>query len=39
MLTNTKELKGLEIRATDGRLGTVSDFLFDDARWQVRWLR
>ena len=24
--------------ASDGRLGTVSDFLFDDARWMVRWL-
>jgi hypothetical protein len=22
----------------DGRLGTVSDFLFDDASWIVRWL-
>jgi hypothetical protein len=23
---------------TDGRIGTVKDFLFLDDRWQVRWL-
>ncbi len=31
-------LRGFAIVASDGRLGTVSDFLFDDAAWQVRWL-
>ena len=31
-------LKGFAIVASDGRLGTVSDFLFDDAAWHVRWL-
>jgi uncharacterized protein YrrD len=29
---------GLAIEASDGRIGTVSDFLFDDRTWQVRWL-
>jgi hypothetical protein len=24
--------------ASDGQLGTVSDFLFDDASWLIRWL-
>ncbi|WP_020177333.1 PRC-barrel domain-containing protein [Methyloferula stellata] len=31
-------MKGYAIAATDGRIGTVSDFLFDDTNWQIRWL-
>jgi sporulation protein YlmC with PRC-barrel domain len=31
-------LKGFAIEATDGRIGTVSDFLFDDRTWKVRWM-
>jgi hypothetical protein len=31
-------INGYAIAASDGRLGTVSDFLFDDASWLVRWL-
>jgi uncharacterized protein YrrD len=31
-------LKGLSVEAKDGALGTVSDFLFDDSSWKVRWL-
>src|SRR5471032_1770627 len=38
MLWNASSIKGYAIEATDGRLGTVSDFLFDDASWLVRWL-
>ncbi|MGB8528989.1 MAG: PRC-barrel domain-containing protein [Rhodoplanes sp.] len=38
MLRNASAIKGYAIGATDGRLGTVSDFLFDDASWLVRWL-
>ena len=38
MLRNASAIKGYAIAATDGRLGTVSDFLFDDANWLVRWL-
>jgi uncharacterized protein YrrD len=30
--------KGFSIEATDGKIGTVSDFLFDDATWKLRWL-
>jgi len=38
MLWNASVISGYAIAASDGRLGTVSDFLFDDARWSVRWL-
>jgi sporulation protein YlmC with PRC-barrel domain len=38
MLWNASAIKGYAIAASDGRLGTVSDFLFDDASWSVRWL-
>jgi hypothetical protein len=31
-------IDGYAIAASDGRLGTFSDFLFDDASWLVRWL-
>jgi sporulation protein YlmC with PRC-barrel domain len=38
MFWNASVIKGYTIAATDGRLGTVSDFLFDDASWKIRWL-
>ena len=38
MLWNASAIKGYAVAASDGRLGTVNDFLFDDARWAVRWL-
>jgi uncharacterized protein YrrD len=38
MLRNASAIHGCAIVASDGRLGTVSDFLFDDASWLVRWL-
>jgi sporulation protein YlmC with PRC-barrel domain len=38
MLTISSELGGYAITASDGRLGTVSDLLFDDASWLIRWL-
>jgi hypothetical protein len=38
MLEAISALKGFAIEATDGRMGTVVDFLFDDASWKVRWL-
>jgi hypothetical protein len=31
-------LKGFTIKASDGGIGTVVDFLFDDTSWKVRWL-
>ncbi len=38
MLTNNKNLKGLVIRATDGEIGTVDEFYFDDQSWAIRYL-
>jgi len=38
MLRNTSAINGYSIEAIDGQIGTVSDFLFDDATWLVRWL-
>jgi hypothetical protein len=38
MLINAKHLKGLTIRATDGELGTVDQFYFDDESWGIRYL-
>jgi hypothetical protein len=38
MLTNAAHLKGLVIRATDGELGTVDQFYFDDETWAIRYL-
>ena len=31
-------LKGFAIEASDGKIGTVSDFLFDDKAWKIRWM-
>lgn len=38
MLTTASEIKGYAIAARDGDLGKVSDLLFDDSSWLVRWL-
>jgi hypothetical protein len=38
MLRNASTICDYAVAASDGRLGTVSDFLFDDARWLARWL-
>lgn len=38
MLNAVSSLKGFDIRAQDGSLGTVSDFPFDDSIWKVRWM-
>jgi hypothetical protein len=38
MLRNASEVDGYAIAASDGHLGTVSDFLFDDVSWLIRWL-
>ena len=38
MLQVISALKGFAMEATDGRIGTVVDFLFDDTSWKVRWL-
>jgi len=38
MLWDASALIGQTVDATDGSVGTVSDLLFDDANWAVRWL-
>ena len=38
MLRNVKDLRGYAIRATDGVIGRVDDFYFDDEDWGVRYL-
>jgi hypothetical protein len=38
MLQQGLAFKGFSIEATDGKIGTVSDFLFDDQTWKLRWL-
>lgn len=38
MLRNASDIHGYDISASDGTLGTVSDFLFDDVTWRIRWL-
>jgi hypothetical protein len=38
MLRHESDINGYAIHASDGPIGTVRDFLFDDATWMVRWL-
>lgn len=38
MLIDLKDLRGYAIRASDGDIGTVKDFYFDDEHWTIRYL-
>ena len=38
MLRTLKDLEGYKIRATDGDVGSVVNFLLDDEHWTVRYL-
>jgi hypothetical protein len=38
MLEAISSLKGYAIEASDGSIGAVDDFLFDDQTWKIRWL-
>jgi hypothetical protein len=38
MLKLASALKGYAVKASDGEIGEVADFLFDDRTWLVRWL-
>lgn len=38
MLQTVKELKGYEIRATDGGMGKVDELFFEDDTWRIRYL-
>src|SRR6266542_4249443 len=38
MLRSVNDLKGFEIVATDGEIGDIVEFSFDDERWAVRYI-
>jgi uncharacterized protein YrrD len=38
MLHSAKDMKGLQIAATDGTLGGIDDVYFDDQHWTIRYL-
>jgi hypothetical protein len=38
MLFAVTGLQGCPVEASDGRVGTAKDFLFDDQSWKVRWM-
>jgi hypothetical protein len=38
MLFVLSVLKAFTVVASDGRIGAVNDFLFDDQTWKIRWL-
>jgi len=38
VLESVKDLRGCRILATDGAVGALIEFYFDDASWQVRYL-
>jgi len=38
MLRSIKQLYGSKLRASDGEIGHVSDFYFDDQQWTVRYV-
>ncbi len=37
MLWTASDLVGYAIEASDGKIGSVEDFLFDDRQWTIRW--
>jgi sporulation protein YlmC with PRC-barrel domain len=38
MLRSLKDIHGYKVNATDGDIGTVANFLFDDKDWAIRYL-
>lgn len=38
MLHLARKIRGALIRATDGEIGTVADFFFEEPRWTVRYI-
>lgn len=38
MLRSIKELEGYTVGATDGDIGQIKDFYFDDSTWAIRYL-
>jgi hypothetical protein len=38
MLRNIKQLYGEKLGASDGEIGLVKDFYFDDEKWAIRYI-
>lgn len=38
MIRSMEHMKKFETVATDGRIGAVDDFYFDDERWAIRYV-
>lgn len=38
MIRSVKHLKRFDIAATDGSIGSIDDFYFDDQRWAIRYV-
>ncbi len=38
MLLSVEQVRGADIRASDGTIGTADDFYFDDAQWYARYV-
>ena len=38
MLRSVSGMRGFTIHATDGDMGSVDEFLFDDEQWTIRYL-
>jgi len=38
MLHSAKDAHGVEIDASDGKVGSIDDLYFDDAKWTIRYL-
>jgi hypothetical protein len=38
MLFAVSGLEGCAVKASDGDVGSVTDFLFDDQNWKIRWM-
>lgn len=38
MLRSVRDIIGYRVKATDGQIGTVKDFYFDDEAWTVRYI-
>jgi hypothetical protein len=38
MIRSAKDMNRFEIVATDGRVGAIDDFYFDDQRWAIRYV-
>jgi hypothetical protein len=38
MLFAVSGLEGVQVEASDGEVGAVKDFLFDDQTWKIRWM-